>query len=46
MLEISYLDKHPKFQTKRFYRGVIPPNDGNGMASSEEHDYTVPIGAF
>ena len=34
--------KHSKIQIKRFYYGVIPPNDANGIANSEDPDQTVP----
>ena len=30
--------KHPKLQHKRFYHGVISPNDVIGIANSEDPD--------
>ena len=32
----SFYWKHSKIQTKRFYQGVIPPYDENGIANSED----------
>ena len=37
--------KHTKIQTKRFYLGVLPLNDANGIANSEDPDQTAPLGA-
>ena len=37
--------KHSKSQTKRFYFGVLPLNDANGIANSEDPDQTAPLGA-
>ena len=37
--------KHSKIQTKRFYHGVIPLNDANGIANSADPDQTAPLGA-
>ena len=37
--------KHSKIQSKRFYHGVIPLNDANGIANSEDPDQTAPLGA-
>ena len=45
-LDADYLYcKHSKIQTKRFYHGVIPLNDANGIANSEDPDQTAPLGA-
>ena len=30
---------------KRFYHGVIPSNDANGIANGEDTDQTAPLGA-
>ena len=32
-------------QTKRFYHGLIPLDDANGIANSEDSDQTAPLGA-
>ena len=37
--------KHSSIPTKRFYHGVIPLNDANGIANSEDPDQTAPLGA-
>ena len=34
--------KHLRIETKRFCHSVIPPNDANGIANSEEPDQTAP----
>ena len=34
--------KHSKILTKRFYHGVIPPNDANRIANIEDPDQTAP----
>ena len=31
----------PKIQTKRFYHDVIPPDDDNGIANSEDPDQSL-----
>ena len=36
---------HSKNQTKRFYHGLIPLDDANGIANSEDPDQTAPLGA-
>ena len=33
--------KISKIQNKRFYHGVTPPNDANGIANSEDPDYML-----
>ena len=37
--------EHSKIQTEWFYHGVIPLNDANGIANSEDPDQTAPLGA-
>ena len=37
--------KQSKIQTKSFFHGVIPLNDANGIANSEDPDQTAPLGA-
>ena len=37
--------KHSKNQTKRFNHGLIPLDDKNGIANSEDPDQTAPLGA-
>ena len=37
--------KHPKIQHKRFYHGVISPNDAIGIANSEDPEQTAHLGA-
>ena len=34
--------KHSNFKTKRFYHGMLPPNDANGIANSEDPDQAAP----
>ena len=34
-----------KIQTKQFYLGILPINDANGIANSEDLDQTAPLGA-
>ena len=43
-LDAGYLCcKRSKIQTRRFYHGVIPLNDANGIANSADPDQTSPL---
>ena len=42
---VNYCNLNTVIRAKRFYHGVIPPNDENGIANSEDPDQTAPLGA-